>query len=147
MDLNNLYQELILDNYKHPYHKGLRDEYQKEVHHVNTTCGDEITLRILVDKASDKLLDISYDSEGCAISQASISIMARQLEEVSIDKAMQVFDDFSEMISSKGEYLGEEDLLGDGIALSSVAQYPARVKCALLGWMAFKDALSQALAE
>ncbi|MGH3448892.1 MAG: iron-sulfur cluster assembly scaffold protein, partial [Nocardioidaceae bacterium] len=69
MDLESLYQEIILDHYKAPHNKGLREPYEAEVHHVNPTCGDEVTLRVHI--ADDVVEDVSYDAEGCSISQAS----------------------------------------------------------------------------
>lgn len=146
MELDSLYQEVILDNYKHPYKKGLKQPFEMEVHHVNTTCGDEITLRLSLEKQVDNQEDkiyLSYAGDGCAISQASASIMAQLLENVSIPKALTLLAEFQKMISSKGNYAGSEELLADGVALASVSRYPARVKCALLAWTAFKDALSQ----
>ena len=139
MRMEQMYQEVILDHYKHPHHRGLREPYGAEVHHVNPTCGDEVTLRVhLVD---DVVEDVSYDGQGCSISQASTSVLTDQVIGLPVQQAMKVVDSFSEMISSRGTVEGDEDVIGDGIAFAGVAKYPARVKCALLGWMAFKDAV------
>ncbi len=134
-----MYQEVILDHYKHPHHRGLREPYGAEVHHVNPTCGDEITLRVHL--ADGVVADISYDGQGCSISQASTSVLTDQLIGQPIDEAMRIVDAYQEMVGSRGTVEGDEELLGDGIAFAGVAKYPARVKCALLGWMAFKDAV------
>lgn len=145
MRIEDMYQEVILDHYRNPHGRGLREPHQSQVLHVNPTCGDEITLRVQLTDDGQGIADISYDCQGCSISQASTSIMAEQLIGESIDDALARFDAFDEMITSKGTSEGDEELIGDGIALAGVSKYPARVKCALLGWMAFKDALAQAL--
>jgi len=139
-----MYQEVILDHYKHPHGRGLRDPFGAEVHHVNPTCGDEITLRAHLTDGEDGrpvVADISYDGQGCSISQASTSVLFDQIVGMPLDEALRTVDAFNEMVSSRGTIEGDEDVLGDGIAFSGVSKYPARVKCALLGWMAFKDAV------
>ncbi len=146
MRLEQFYQEVILDHYKHPQHRGLREPFGAQVYHVNPTCGDEITLRVTVSDDGDRIADVSYDGQGCSISQASTSVLATQMIGLRVPQAMETFDAFHEMVSSRGTVDGDEEVLGDGIAFAGVAKYPARVKCALLGWMAFKDALAQALA-
>ncbi|NKR56284.1 Fe-S cluster assembly sulfur transfer protein SufU [Prescottella equi] len=144
MRLEQMYQEVILDHYKHPHGRGLRDPFGAEVHHVNPTCGDEITLRAHLTEGEDGrpvVADISYDGQGCSISQASTSVLFDQIVGMPLDEALRSVDAFNEMVSSRGTVEGDEDVLGDGIAFSGVSKYPARVKCALLGWMAFKDAV------
>ncbi|MCF8587955.1 Fe-S cluster assembly sulfur transfer protein SufU [Gordonia liuliyuniae] len=145
MRMEQMYQEVILDHYKHPHGRGLREPFDTEVHHVNPTCGDEITLRVSV--VDDAVADISYDGQGCSISQASTSVLFDQIVGLSLDDAMAALDSFNTMMTSRGTDAGDEDLVGDGIAFAGVSKYPARVKCALLGWMAFKDAVSQTVAE
>ncbi|MFE6857832.1 Fe-S cluster assembly sulfur transfer protein SufU [Nocardia sp. NPDC057668] len=142
MRMEQMYQEVILDHYKHPHHRGLREPFGAEVHHVNPTCGDEITLRVRLDENSD-VEDVSYDGQGCSISQASTSVLADQVIGLPVQQALKVVESFNEMITSRGTLEGDEDVIGDGIAFAGVAKYPARVKCALLGWMAFKDAVVQ----
>ncbi|MFD4431824.1 Fe-S cluster assembly sulfur transfer protein SufU [Nocardia sp. NPDC058497] len=142
MRMEQMYQEVILDHYKHPHHRGLREPFGAEVHHVNPTCGDEVTLRVTIDGAGE-IADVSYDGQGCSISQAATSILTDQVIGLPVQQALKVVDSYSEMISSRGTVEGDEDMIGDGIALAGVAKYPARVKCALLGWMAFKDAVVQ----
>ena len=131
----DLYQELILEHYKRPVGAGLRDPFDAEVHHVNPTCGDEVTLRVHVEQGNDGpvVTDISYDATGGSISVTGTSVA----------HALRTIAAMRDMLTSKGESAGDEDLIGDGVALAGVAKYPARVKCALLGWMALTDALHQ----
>ncbi len=147
MRLEQMYQEVILDHYKNPHGRGLREPYDAEVHHVNPTCGDELTLRVHLEPADDGgapvVRDISYDGQGCSISQSATSVLYEMLAGARLDEAMRVVEGFHEMVSSRGTVEGDEDLLGDGIAFAGVSRYPARVKCALLGWMAFKDAVAR----
>jgi nitrogen fixation NifU-like protein len=131
---------VILDHYKHPHNRGLRDPFGAEVQHVNPTCGDEVTLRVHID-ADGNVADVSYDGQGCSISQASTSVLTDQVIGLPVQQALKVVDSFNEMIGSRGTVEGDEDVIGDGIAFVGVSKYPARVKCALLGWMAFKDAV------
>jgi nitrogen fixation NifU-like protein len=144
----SLYQEIILDHYRNPHHKGLRDPSPgtsaAEVHHVNPTCGDEVTLRVAV--RNGVVEDVSYDGVGCSISQASTSVMTDLVVGKPVDEAMEKAEAFLELMQSKGTIEPDEDVLEDGIAFAGVSRYPARVKCALLGWMAWKDATAQALA-
>ncbi|MEV6137605.1 Fe-S cluster assembly sulfur transfer protein SufU [Nocardia sp. NPDC051990] len=140
MRMEQMYQEVILDHYKHPHHRGLREPFGAEVHHVNPTCGDEVTLRVQLNGNGD-VADVSYDGQGCSISQAATSILTDQVIGLPVQQALKVVDSYNQMISSRGTVEGDEDMIGDGIALSGVSKYPARVKCALLGWLAFKDAV------
>ena len=141
MELDSLYQEVILDHYKHPLHKGLSVEKTVQVHHVNPSCGDEVTLNLLL--AGGRVADLTWDGVGCSISQASTSIMSDLLHGKELTEALKVLESFSELMASKGSLSGDEAILEDGVALAGVSKFPARVKCALLGWMAFKDAALQ----
>ncbi|ETD31923.1 MULTISPECIES: Fe-S cluster assembly sulfur transfer protein SufU [Williamsia] len=143
MRMEQMYQEVILDHYKHPQGRGLRDPFGAEVHHVNPTCGDEVTLRVQLSDDGDKITDVSYDGQGCSISQASTSVLFEQLVGQNVQEALATVDAFNQMMTSRGTVDGDEEVIGDGIAFAGVSKYPARVKCALLGWMAFKDALAQ----
>ena len=145
MKLDNLYQEVILDHYKNPQNKKLSASYDAQVHHVNPSCGDEITLNITLD--GDKVKAITWEGVGCSISQASVSIMSDLLIGKSLAEAEIISEAFLHLMQSKGTEAGDENLLEDAVALAGVSQYPARIKCALLGWMAFKDARVQALAK
>lgn len=147
MNLESMYQEVILDHYKNPQHRGLREPYQAEVHHVNPSCGDELTLRVQLSDDGQTVEDVSYDAVGCSISQASTSVMAEEIIGMSRDRAMEKLAEFERMITSRGKVEGDEDIIGDGVAFSGVSKYPARVKCALLGWKAFQSATADALNE
>ena len=142
MQLDNLYQEVILDHYKHPENKGLAAAYDAQVHHINPSCGDEITLNLTLDGSI--VQSVSWDGLGCSISQASVSIMSDLMIGKKLDDAQVVFDNFVQLMQSKGSGQPDESILEDAVALAGVSQYPARIKCALLGWMAFKDASVQA---
>ncbi|WP_436521744.1 Fe-S cluster assembly sulfur transfer protein SufU [Actinoplanes sp. HUAS TT8] len=142
MMLDALYQDIILDHYKHPHGRGLREEFDGEAHHVNPTCGDEITVRV-----NHNLSEISYDGLGCSISQASASVLHELLQGKDLHDASEIHHAFVELMQSRGQIEPDEDVLGDGIAFAGVAKFPARVKCALLPWMAFKDAAARAGVE
>lgn len=142
MQLDNLYQEVILDHYKNPQNKKLSPNYDAQVHHVNPSCGDEIDLNITIKDGA--VAAITWDGVGCSISQASVSILTDLLIGKSINDAYKIYDEFVALMQSKGTVTGDEELLEDAVALAGVSKYPARIKCALLGWMAFKDASVQA---
>jgi nitrogen fixation NifU-like protein len=144
-DLDAMYQEIILDHYKHPHNAGLRDPYEAEVHHVNPTCGDEVTLRVHLEGTGPEatVKDVSYDALGCSISQASVSVLTDVLIGKPVSEAMGVHEEFLTLMQGRGKVEPDEDVLEDGIAFAGVAKFPARVKCALLGWMAWKDATAQ----
>ena len=145
MKLDSLYQEIILDHYKNPHHAGLRDPFEAEVHHVNPTCGDEVTLRVHL---SDGVVeDVSYDSVGCSISQASASVLTDLVIGRTVDEAMDIHGEFLALMQGKGAVEPDEEILEDGIAFAGVAKFPARIKCALLSWMAWKDATTTAQME
>ena len=148
-ELDALYQEIILDLYKNPHHKGLREPYEAEVHHVNPTCGDEVTLRVHLADGPDgqTVEDVSYDALGCSISQAAASVLTDLVIGKPVDDAMRIHDEFLTLMQGKGQVEPDEEVLEDGIAFAGVARFPARVKCALLSWMAFKDAALQAQGE
>jgi nitrogen fixation protein NifU and related proteins len=149
MQLESLYQEIILDHYRRPHHKGLREPFDAEVRHVNPVCGDEVTLRVaLKDGATEPVVaDVSYDALGCSISQASASVLADLVIGRPVSEGLSVFGEFLALMQSKGEGQPDEDVLGDAIAFAGVSKYPARIKCALLPWMAWKDATTQAAAQ
>ncbi|QKW05829.1 SUF system NifU family Fe-S cluster assembly protein [Streptomyces sp. NA04227] len=147
MKLDSMYQDVILDHYKHPHGRGLRDG-DAEVHHVNPTCGDEITLRVKY--AGTRIEDVSYEGQGCSISQASASVLNELLVGKDLDEAQRIQAVFLELMQSKGQLVPDdamEEILEDAVAFAGVSKYPARVKCALLSWMAWKDATAQALEQ
>ncbi len=147
MDLDSLYQEIILDHYKNPHHKGLREPFEAEVHHVNPTCGDEVTLRVHLAGVGDAATveDVSYDAVGCSISQAAASVMTDLVIGKTVDEAMQIHGEFLALMQGRGAVEPDEEVLEDGVAFAGVAKFPSRVKCALLSWMAWKDATAQSL--
>jgi len=145
MQLDQLYQEIILDHYKKPRGRGLREPYEVQVRHVNPTCGDEIDLRVHVE--GDKVVDVSYEGMGCSISQASASVLYELVVGKTVEDALSRVDTFTEMIANRGGTEPDEAVLEDAIAFAGVSKYPSRVKCALLAWMAFKDATAQAVAS
>jgi nitrogen fixation protein NifU and related proteins len=145
MQLDSLYQEVILDHYKRPQHKGLAATYDAQVHHVNPSCGDEITLNVALD--GDKVAAITWDGVGCSISQASVSILSDLLLNKSVSEAELILNNFTELMQSKGTMVGDDAILEDAVAMAGVSKFPARIKCALLGWMAYKDAVVQAQAK
>lgn len=150
MQLEAMYQEVILDHYRNPHHQGLREPYEGEAHHVNPTCGDEVTLRVHLDGGGQDatVADVSYDAMGCSISQASASVMADLVIGKSVKAAMAVGEEFLALMQSRGQDVEpDEDVLEDAIAFAGVSKYPARIKCALLAWMAWKDATARALGE
>ncbi|HWD03188.1 MAG TPA: SUF system NifU family Fe-S cluster assembly protein [Amycolatopsis sp.] len=141
MNLESMYQDIILDHYKNPHGRGLREPYDAESFQVNPTCGDEVTLRVKLD--DDKVTDVSYEGQGCSISQASASVLTDLVVGHTVEEAFTTMDAFVELMQGKGKIEPDEEVLEDGIAFAGVAKYPARVKCALLGWMAFKDAVAR----
>jgi nitrogen fixation protein NifU and related proteins len=143
MILDGLYQDIILDHYKHPHGRGLRDPFDAEAHHVNPTCGDEITVRVAVSEPAG-FADISYDGLGCSISQASASVLHELLSGRDAAAATGIHEAFVALMQGRGQVEPDEDVLGDAVAFAGVAKFPARVKCALLPWMAFKDAAARA---
>jgi len=147
MQADSLYQQIILDHYRNPHHKGLREPFDAEVHHVNPVCGDEVTLRVTLKDVDGEpvVQDLSYDALGCSISQASASVMSDLVIGKAVSEAMTISQAFLELMQSKGGGSPDEGVLEDAVAFAGVSKYPARIKCALLGWMAWKDATAQAL--
>ena len=151
MQLENMYQEIILDHYRNPHGRGLREPFEAEVHHVNPTCGDEVTLRVHLesDAAGEPILsDISYEGMGCSISQASVSAMYDLVIGKTVPQALETGEHFVTLMQAKGDpAVAEklEDELEDAVAFAGVSKYPARIKCALMSWMALKDASARAL--
>ena len=142
MQLDSLYQEIILDHYKNPHGVGLHAPFDGEAFHVNTSCGDEVTVRVsLVDQV---VTNMTHDGVGCSISRASASVLHDLVFKENIEKFSLALDNFVELMHSKGKTAPDENILGDAAAFVGVSQYPARVKCALLAWMALKDAIEGA---
>jgi nitrogen fixation NifU-like protein len=152
MSLEALYQELILDHSRHPHGRGLADVEGANAtsHQRNPVCGDEITLRVRMD--GDVVRDVTWEGAGCSISQASASMLAVLVADAHDDggtgmprpEASALIDGFREAMRSRGKLEIDEDAYGDASALSGVSKYSARVKCAMLAWVAFEDALARA---
>ena len=149
-DLEQMYQQVIMDHAREAHGRGLVTldlPRVGESHQVNTTCGDEVRLRVGVD--GDTVASVSWEGSGCSISQASVSVLSELVEGESLEHADVTYEAFRALMSNRGEPLDEfrEDLLGDATAFVGVGKYPARIKCALLGWMALRDALVKAQAS
>lgn len=140
-NIDNIYNDLIMEHSMNSYNKRkLQYADYKEIGH-NPNCGDEITLEI---KINDNIIeDMAFSGHGCAISQASTSIMIDTLKGKKIREAKEIIKTFIEMI--KREETDEESLrkLEDAIAFKNVANMPARVKCALLAWHTIDDILNK----
>ncbi|MDQ1743297.1 MAG: nitrogen fixation protein NifU [Pseudonocardiales bacterium] len=145
LSMDSMYQQIILDHYKHPQHRGAIEPFDAEVHHVNPTCGDEVTLRVRL--ADGEIAELGWVGEGCSISQASTSVMSDLVVGKPIENALELQEKFLELMQSQGQGELTEDeaeALDDAVAFEGVSKYPARVKCALLGWMAMKSAVAEA---
>src|SRR5260221_8652626 len=147
MEVESMYREIILDHYRHPHNKGLREPYDAQVHHVNPLCGDEVTLRVALKDAGGEpaVADGSYHAVGRSITQANASVMTEAVIGKTVRDAMDISGAFLELMQSRGEAMADEDVLGDAVAFDGVSKYPARIKCALLGWMPWEDATARAL--
>jgi nitrogen fixation protein NifU and related proteins len=140
LSLEELYQEIILDHYRKPRHPGRLEGDHVEVRHYNPVCGDELTVGLRLD--GERVADVAVQGSGCSISQAAASVMSEQVLGRPVADALEAAESFRRLMH--GEEAPDEELLGDGVAFAGVAKYPVRVKCALLGWMAFKDAVVRA---
>lgn len=140
--LEALYTELVMDHARTPEGKGLADGAAAESHQYNPTCGDEVTLRLHLD-ADGRVERVSWDGHGCTISQASASMLASLVEHEDPTRLRERIDGFREMMRSRGQLAGDEELLGDAVVFQSASRYVARVKCAMLAWVAAEAALDQ----
>ncbi len=148
--LEQMYQQVIIDHARERHGLGLVEptgDRAGESHQVNPVCGDEVRLRVELD--GDRISSVTWEGHGCSISQASVSVLHDLVEGATLDEAGTLSDSFRALMGARGEAseATTEELLGDGAAFSGVGRYPARIKCALLGWMALKDALIQAQKE
>ncbi|GEP47557.1 SUF system NifU family Fe-S cluster assembly protein [Microbacterium saccharophilum] len=145
-DLDGLYRELILDHSKHPQHFGLADQDGAHAtsHQRNPVCGDEITLRARITTDGDAIRDVTWEGSGCSISQASASMLSDLVEGMPRTEARTLIDGFREALRSRGQLELDEDVYGDAAALTGVSKFSARVKCAMLAWVALEDALARA---
>ncbi len=168
-DLDDLYREVILDHSRRPRGAGLRDPFSAEVYQVNPTCGDEVTLRVRLDGTGPRtvLADVSYESQGCAISMASTSVMAQWVTGAELPEVLEAYRAFQRLVARRpvsaqavsaqadaaqadaaeadAGAADPRDLVelgdDDAAAFAGVAKYPARVRCAMLGWTALQQAL------
>jgi len=138
--LNALYQEVLLDHYRRPRNKGQLPEYDVCVEKKNPLCGDEITLQIDFD--GDRVSDVKFTGQGCAISQASASMMTQALKGRSRAEVEAIARRFTEMIHGD-DAAARDAALGDLRALAGVSRLPVRLKCAMLAWGAFAEALAE----
>ncbi len=145
-ELDTLYRELILDHSKHPQHFGLAAEEGASAtsHQRNPVCGDEITLRARVEVDGETIRDVTWEGSGCSISQASASMLSDLMEGVTRTEARELVEGFREALRSRGQLELDEDVYGDAAALTGVSKFSARVKCAMLAWVALEDALVRA---
>lgn len=144
-ELEQMYQQIILDAARERYGEGELDDPDGESFQVNPTCGDQVTYQVNV--RDGKIADIAWTGHGCSISQASISMMSEIVEHTSLEDFGQLYETFRNMMNARGTEISEEDadLLEDASSLQGVSKFPMRIKCALLGWMALRDAANQAI--
>ena len=145
--LEQMYQQVILDHAKEVHGRGLapaEGDHVGESFQTNPLCGDEVRLRVGVD--GDRIASLTWEGQGCSISQASVSVLHDLVLGSTLDRTRAAEDAFLALMQARGAEPdpATEDLLGDATAFVGVGRYPARIKCALLGWMALKDALIQA---
>ena len=143
-ELDQLYQQVILDHSRERHGSGALIAPDGQSHQVNPTCGDEVTLGVRV--VDGRLRLAGWQGEGCSISQASISVMHDLVDGADLATVSRLEKDFDALMHSRGRGVDAAvlDDLEDGAAFEGVSQYPNRVKCALLGWMALRDALAKA---
>ncbi|HEX7805053.1 MAG TPA: SUF system NifU family Fe-S cluster assembly protein [Cellulomonas sp.] len=144
--MEQLYQQVILDHAREPHGRGLQPlgALAGESHQINPTCGDEVTLRVELDDGGRPVVrDVSWDGQGCSISQASLSVLHDLVVGADLHEVDRLAGTFRALMNARGLGLDDdaEELLGDATAFTGVAKYPARIKCALLGWAALTDAL------
>lgn len=146
--MEQLYSEVILDHSRNPHGRGLDENSDAQSHQMNPMCGDEITLgvRLAHTPQGPVIENITWQGQGCSISMAATSVLVEELVGATVETARQAHSRFVDLMHSRGAQLDLEtaEQLGDAAAFSGVAKYPARIKCALLGWMALHDALSRA---
>lgn len=140
-ELESLYQDIIVDHVKRPRRQGLHEGATVESHQLNPTCGDEVTLQLTLD--GDTVTDAAWTGRGCMVSQSSASILAEQLPGLTVAEVDERIESFRASMRSRGEIPVDEELLGDAVALEGAAKFVARVKCAMLAWVAAEDALTK----
>ena len=145
MSLDQLYQQIILDHSKVRHGSGLSKieppagAATGQSHQLNPVCGDEVTLRVAVEQG--KIAQLAWDGEGCSISMASASVLSELAEGMTVAELQAVIENFREVLRSRGKVHADPEILGDAAAFEGVARYAARVKCAMISWVAAEDAL------
>lgn len=140
-NLRDLYQQVILERYKSPKHKGKTNPAHRYQKGHNPSCGDTIELTLQLSDAGDKILDVKFEGEGCAISMASADLMAEALKGKTVTEALEMVERFQQMMKGEAEFPKELRKLN---VMQGVAQFPVRIKCANLTWHALKAALQSA---
>lgn len=141
-DILQLYREVIMDNYKNPKNKGLIEgEGYHSIHLNNPSCGDD--MNVCVKAFNNKLIDIRHDGRGCSICCSSASVMSETLKDKTFDEALEIINEFYEMIKGAPITPKMEEDLGEAIAYTGVSQFPARIKCATLSWKAIEKAITE----
>jgi nitrogen fixation NifU-like protein len=149
MSLEQLYQQIILEHAKVRTGSGLAEApvpagaSSGQSHQLNPVCGDEITVRVAV--SDGKVSQLRWDGEGCSISMASASVLAELAEGMDVGSFTVVIGNFRDVLRSRGKLAADPEILGDAAAFEGVSKYAARVKCAMISWVAAEDALAQAL--
>ncbi len=148
-ELDELYQQIILDAARERHGEGSLAAPEGESYQVNTLCGDKVNMQVALSEDGERLEHLAWQGHGCSISQASISIMNDLLAGQSVDRLSKLYEIFREMMDGRGKELPEEqaDELEDAAAFVGVAKFPMRIKCALLGWMALREATDEAIAQ
>jgi len=139
VQIDDLYQEIILDHYKHPRHFAKITEAEAMVDEENPTCGDHIKLNASV--SDGKLSDLKIECSGCAICTASSSMMAEKVMQLNVSEIRSMISRFNQMMRGGDEMT--EDELGDLVALKGVRKYPLRIKCCTMPWHALEAAFNQ----
>jgi nitrogen fixation NifU-like protein len=139
--MESLYQQVILDLSRRPHGRGLEPEPAGQSHQINPTCGDEITLQVHLEPDGERIRAIRWEGQGCSISQASASLFSDLAPGLTLAELSTRIDAFRIAMRSRGTIEPDEELLGDAVALGGVSRYVARVKCAMLAWVAGEEAI------
>jgi nitrogen fixation NifU-like protein len=145
--VNELYQEILLDHYRHPRNFGPLEGADREIEGHNPLCGDRVRLRLRVE--GDRVAEAKFEGSGCAISTASASMMTEKIRGRSVGEALALADEFRALVTGEAPAASvatDPDRLGELIALEGVREYPMRVKCATLPWHALRSLLGEAAA-
>lgn len=144
--LESLYQQIILDHSKQRTGEGLLEPSHPaaENHQYNPTCGDEINLRVELNEEKSAIEHVSWEGDGCSISMAAASVLSEMAPGMSLTEFQELVDKFREMLRSRGQIEPDEEYFGDAAAFAGVSKFVARVKCAMLSWVAAEEAAKEA---